>query len=48
MITGFRRDDTFVAKTYTRTATHQLYKIEKVFENGDMELTHERGNNNEE
>ena len=48
MITGFRRDDTFVAKTYTRTATHQLYKIEQVFDNGDMKLTHERGNQNEE
>ena len=44
MVTGFRRDDTFVAKTYTRTATHQLYKIEEIFENGDMKLTHERGN----
>ena len=45
MITGFRRDDTFVAKTYSRTATHQLYKIEEVYENGDIKLTHERGNN---
>ena len=44
MVTGFRRDDTFVAKTYTRTATHQLYKIEEIFDNGDMKLTHERGN----
>ena len=45
MITGFRRDDTFVAKTYSRTATHQLYKIEEIYENGDIKLTHERGNN---
>ena len=44
LVTGFRRDDTFVAKTYTKTATHQLYKIEKLFDNGDMKLTHERGN----
>ena len=43
MVTGFRRDDTFVAKTYTRTSTHQLYKIESI-ENGNMKLTHERGN----
>ena len=43
MITGFRREDTFVAKTYAKTATHQLYKIEQLFENGDMKLTHERG-----
>jgi len=48
MVTGFRRDDTFVAKTYTRTATHQLYKIEEIDEKGNMKLTHERGNNNEE
>ena len=44
LVTGFRRDDTFVAKTYTKTSTHQLYKIEEIFENGDMKLTHERGN----
>ncbi len=47
MVTGFRRDDTFVAKTYTRTATHQLYKIESI-ENGNMKLTHERGNMNQD
>lgn len=42
MITGFRRDDTFVAKSYTHTATHQLYKVE--LENGgrDIKLSHER------
>ena len=42
MITGFRRDDTFVAKSYTHTATHQLYRIE--LENGgtDIKLSHER------
>ncbi len=44
MVTGFRRDDTFVAKTYTRTATHQLYKIEEIDDKGNMKLTHERGN----
>ena len=41
MITGFRRDDTFVAKTYTATQSHQLYKITDVL-NGDIKLTHER------
>ena len=46
MVTGFRREDTFVAKTYTRTATHQLYLIEKI-ENGNMKLRHERKNINE-
>ena len=41
MVTGFRRDDTFVAKTYSKTATHQLYKITNV-KGTDMELEHER------
>ena len=41
MVTGFRRDDTFVAKTYSKTATHQLYKITDV-KGTDMELEHER------
>ena len=41
MVTGFRRDDTFVAKTYSKTATHQLYKIINV-KGTDMELEHER------
>jgi DNA polymerase-3 subunit alpha len=41
MITGFRRDDTFVAKNYKKSGTHQLYKITSV--NGDeMTLTNER------
>ena len=42
MVTGFRRDDAFVAKTYTRTRTHQLYKITDI-DGGDMKLEHERG-----
>lgn len=48
MVTGFRRDDTFVAKTYAKTVTHQLYKIIDVKENGEMSLVHERVNVNEE
>lgn len=45
MVTGYRRDDLFNAKTYANTGTHQLYKITKVFNNGqDMELTHDRAN----
>ena len=47
MITGFRRDDTFVAKTYTKTATHQLYKITEL-NGGDMKLEHERRTQSEE
>lgn len=42
MITGFRRDDTFVGKTYSSTGTHQLYKIEEIFETGGLALRHDR------
>ena len=41
MVTGYRREDTFVAKTYKATATHQLYKIVNV-NNSNMTLEHER------
>jgi DNA polymerase-3 subunit alpha len=41
MITGFRRDDMFVGKTYANTEGHQLYKITEI--NGDsIKLQHER------
>ena len=41
MITGYRRDDQFVAKTYQSTQSHQLYKITSVI--GDsIILQHER------
>lgn len=42
MITGFRRDDQFVAKSYKHTPTHQIYKIEVTNDGKDMELTHQR------
>ena len=42
MVTGFRRDDMFVTKTYAHTPTHQLYKITEVHDNGDIELSHDR------
>ena len=42
MVTGFRRDDMFVGKTYTHTPTHQLYKIELTNGGRDIELVHER------
>ena len=45
MITGYRREDTFVAKTYKNTPTHQLYKITNVEKNGNITLEHERINN---
>ena len=41
MLTGFRRDDQFVVKTYSHTPTHSIYKITEV--NGvDIEIEHER------
>ena len=42
MITGFRRDGQFVAKSYKHTPTHQLYRIEVINNGKDMELSHER------
>jgi DNA polymerase-3 subunit alpha len=42
MVTGFRRDDQFVTKTYKHTPTHQLYKIELTNNGQDMELLHDR------
>ena len=41
MVTGFRREDTFVAKSYKNTSTHQLYKIIDVT-GGEMKLEHDR------
>lgn len=41
MITGFRRDDTFVAKTYTSTESHQLYIIDEIV-NDSIKIRHER------
>ena len=47
LITGFRREDTFVAKTYKATPTHQLYRIVNV-NNKKITLEHERINANVE
>ena len=44
MITGFRREDMFVAKTYKSTPTHQIYRITVVNNGLDMDLVHERIN----
>ena len=41
MVTGYRREDTFVAKTYKATPTHQLYRIVNI-NNKNMTLEHER------
>lgn len=42
MVTGFRRDDMFVGKTYKHTPTHQLYKIELKNNGKEMDLIHAR------
>ena len=43
LVQGYRRDDTFVSKSYKNSGGHQLYKITKV--NGtDLELSYERYN----
>ena len=41
MVTGYRRDDQFVGKTYQSTATHQLYKIIEI-QDDELKLQHER------
>lgn len=41
LVTGFRRDDTFVAKNYKSNGGHQLYKITNVV-GRDIELEHNR------
>ena len=45
MVTGFRREDTFVGKTYKATASHQLYKITEV-NDSEIKLQHERFTSN--
>lgn len=48
MVTGYRREDTFVAKKYkSATSTHQLYRVQVV--DNDIILTHNRvGQNDQE
>ena len=42
IIQGIRRGDNFIAKKYNSTIGHQLYKIEKIDENGDIEIIDKR------
>lgn len=43
MVQGYRRDDSFVLKKYGNNASnHQLYKIDSISENGDLNLRYER------
>ena len=42
MLTGFRRGDSFVPKKYSKTPTHQLYKIDEVNSDGEIKIRSER------
>ena len=42
LVAGYRRDDTFVAKTYKNNGFHQIYKIMNVTDSGELELVHDR------
>ena len=42
LCTGYRRDDMFITKTYKNTNGHQLYKILDIDDKGELVLTHER------
>lgn len=42
IITGMRRGDEFVAKKYSATPGHQMYKIDEIFTNGNLTLRAER------
>ena len=43
LVTGYRREDTWVSKTYTKTGGHQLYHIDKI-DGKDLVLRYERLN----
>ena len=47
LVTGYRRDDTFVSKKYKTTGGHQLYLISNI-ENRNINITSERYNTNDE
>lgn len=42
IVQGIRRGDEFVAKKYARSGGHQLYHIDKVFEDGTLNVRSER------
>lgn len=42
IVKGIRRGDEFVAKNYKSSPGHQLYHIDKVYENGDLVLRSDR------
>ena len=42
VVQGIRSEDNFIPKKYSTTSGHQLYKIKKILENGNIELTANR------
>ena len=42
LIQGFRSGDKFIPKKYASSGGHQLYKIDKIENNGDIQLRNER------
>lgn len=42
VLQGFRRDDNFVCKKYSKTPGHHIYKITNINDDGSIELTGER------
>lgn len=47
LVKGIRRGDDFIAKKYSSTEGHTLYKIESIDSNGDIKITSERAGGNE-
>ena len=42
LITGYRNEDTFRSKNYRSNGGHQVYLIENVYDNGNIDLEHSR------
>ena len=42
VVTGMRSGDNFISKKYASTGGHQLYKIDKINEDGSLILRSER------
>ena len=40
MVNGFKRSGMFFTKTYRHTKSHQVYHIDKINDDGTMEVTH--------
>ena len=48
IVQGIRSEDNFIPKKYSSTPGHMLYKIDKVLNNGDLEIRSERYQGDEE